>query len=316
MENIDKKKNIVISFLLLIIICLLLLIIKITILNKSDLNKPQLDETTTTTIISNKNSIFNLDYSNGTYDHTIKYDNISNYKNMSILPIGDKLKIFDTKSINESIEDEYLSLYLTIKAGLITDNSNNSTLCDLRDTDYISYMYFDDGVLFYGYIVKDNVVDLYECKVVAKKDVNRKLLYTFNLNEYDKDLYGLDNRVLLKSKSNNYYSIYDNMIIPESNNMINKYVNISITQKGNVYFDLFKLIGNFDLKSIYYITSNCSLPSIMLIMSSDNKLILSKYGEDYKVYDEIKDIYYIDEYKNELFLEFFNGKVEKLFFDC
>ena len=54
----------------------------------------------------------------------------------------------------------------------------------------------------------------------------------------------------------------------------------------------------------------------MLIMSSDNKLILSKYGEDYKVYVEIKDIYYIDEYKNELFLEFLNGKVEKLFFDC
>lgn len=316
MENIDKKKNIVISFFLLIIICLILFIIKITIFNKSNLNKTQLDETTTSTIISNKNSIFNLDYSNGIYGDSIRYKDISNYKSMSILPIGEKLKIFDTKSINESIENDYLALYLTIKAGLITDNSNNSTLCDLRDTNYISYKYFDDGMLFYGHIVKDNVVDLYECRVIAKKDVNRKLLYTFNLNEYDKDLYGLDNRVLLKSKNNNYYSIYDNMMIPDSNNIIDIDEKIMITQKGNVYFDLSRLIGNFDLKSIYYIESNCSLPYTMLITSVDNRLILSKYGADYKVYDQIKDIYFVGDYNNELYFEFLNGKTEKLIFDC
>ena len=316
MESNDKKKNIIIAFLLLIIISLILLISKITIFNKLDLNKTQSDQTTTTTIISNKNSIFNLDYSNGIYGDSIRYKDISNYKSMSILPIGEKLKIFDTKSINEVIENDYLVLYLTIKAGLITDNSNNSTLCDLRDTDYISYKYFDDGVLFYGYIVNDNVVDLYECKVVAKKDVNRKLLYTFNLNEYDKDLYGLDNRVLLKSKNNNYYSIYDNMMIPDSNNIIDIYEKIMITQKGNVYFDLSKLIGDFDLKSIYYIESNCSLPFTMLITSVDNRLILSKYGADYKVYDQLKDIYFVGDYNNELYLEFLNGKTEKLIFDC
>lgn len=316
MSNSDKKKNIVIMSLLLIIICLILLILKIIIFDTPKLNQPQVDETTTTTIIGNKNSIFSLDYVNGKYADFIRYEDISNYKSMNILPIGEKLKIFDTKLINESIENDYLALYLTIKDGLITDNSNNTTLCDLRDTNYISYKYFDDGMLFYGYMVKDDVVNLYECKVIAKEKANKELLYTFNLNEYDKDLYELNNKILLKNKSDNYYSIYDNIIIPESNNIINKYEKIVITQRGNIYFDLIKLIGNFNLKSIYYISSNCSLPSIMLIITSDNKLILSKYGADYKVYEQIKDIYYLDEYKNEVYLEFLNGKTEKLFFDC
>ena len=318
----------------LIIICILCLIILILLLfYKKDYHKNKVEQTTTTdeqvssttTTVQNNNLHKNSLLKNDIYENEenidafkiYEYDDISNYKNFSTIKINelDSLDKNSSKSFSdlELIQDNELKL----SNGKVY--YKNKTVCDFTNSKYITYRRRDVvntgyTISFYGYFVNNNTTDIYECNV-SDFDFTYKLIYSYDSDKYYDFLYEFQDHIYIKDKNDNAYDIYDKSKVLNLENIFKKYNDINFYKNGDLYYKTSELIGNYDFRKIIHINSGCDAPSSILIISSDNRLVSSMHGTNYKKFDKkFNDIYVNDISNRVVTVEFEDGTTENLDF--
>lgn len=322
-EN-SKKELKKVKIISLIIICILCLIILILLLfYKKDYHKNKEEQTTTTEQSNNlhKNSLLKNDIyeSEENIDGAkiYEYDDISNYKNFSTIKF-DKLELFDknySKSFSnlEFIQDNELKL----SNGKVY--YKDKTVCDFTNSKYITFRQRDVvetsyTISFYGYYINNDKTDIYECNI-SEIESSNKLIYTYETNEFYDFLYVYQDDIYIKNKKDNIYNIYDHAKVANNGDIFKIYEDIMFYTKGDLYYKTSELIGNYDFRKIIYINSGCDAPSSILIISSDNRLVSSMHGDDYKKFDKkFNDIYVNDISNRVVTVEFVDGTTENLDF--
>ena len=322
-EN-SKKEIKKVKIISLIIICILCLIILILLLfYKKDYLKNKEEQTTTTEQSNNlhKNSLLKNDIyeSEENIDGAkiYEYDDISNYKNFSTIKF-DKLELFDknySKSFSnlEFIQDNELKL----SNGKVY--YKDKTVCDFTNSKYITFRQRDVvetsyTISFYGYYINNDKTDIYECNF---NDINssNKLIYSYETDKYNDFLYVYQDDIYIKNKKDNIYNIYDHAKVADNGDIFKIYEDLMFYTNGDLYYKTSELIGNYDFRKIIYINSGCDAPSSILIISSDNRLVSSMFGDDYKKFDKkFKDIYVNDISNRVVTVEFEDGTTENLDF--
>lgn len=318
----------------LIIICILCLIILILLLfYKKDYHKNKVEQTTTTdeqvssttTTVQNnnlhKNSLLKNDiYESGENIDAVKiyeYDDISNYKNFSTIKIN-KLDSLD-KNSSKSFSDLELIQDNELKLSNGKVYYKNKTVCDFTNSKYITYRRRDVvntgyTISFYGYFVNNNTTDIYECNV-SDFDFIYKLIYSYDSDKYYDFLYEFQDHIYIKDKNDDAYDIYDKSKVLNLENIFKKYNDINFYKNGDLYYKTSELIGNYDFRKIIHINSGCDAPSSILIISSDNRLVSSMHGTNYKKFDKkFNDIYVNDISNRVVTVEFEDGTTENLDF--
>ena len=318
----------------LIIICILCLIILILLLfYKKDYHKNKVEQTTTTdeqvssttTTVQNNNLHKNSLLKNDIYENEenidafkiYEYDDISNYKNFSTIKIN-KLDSLD-KNSSKSFSDLELIQDNELKLSNGKVYYKNKTVCDFTNSKYITYRRRDVvntgyTISFYGYFVNNNTTDIYECNV-SDFDFTYKLIYSYDSDKYYDFLYEFQDHIYIKDKNDNAYDIYDKSKVLNLENIFKKYNDINFYKNGDLYYKTSELIGNYDFRKIIYINSGCDAPSSILIISSDNRLVSSMFGDDYKKFDKkFNDIYVNDISNRVVTVEFVDGTTENLDF--
>lgn len=322
-EN-SKKEIKKVKIISLIIICILCLIILILLLfYKKDYHKNKEEQTTTTEQSNNlhKNSLLKNDIyeSEENIDGAkiYEYDDISNYKNFSPIKF-DKLELFDknySKSFSnlEFIQDNELKL----SNGKVY--YKDKTVCDFTNSKYITFRRRDVvetsyTISFYGYYINNDKTDIYECNI-SEIESSNKLIYTYETNEFYDFLYVYQDDIYIKNKKDNIYNIYDHAKVADNGDIFKIYEDIMFYTNGDLYYKTSELIGNYDFRKIIYINSGCDAPSSILIISSDNRLVSSMFGDDYKKFDKkFNDIYVNDISNRVVTVEFVDGTTENLDF--
>ena len=318
----------------LIIICILCLIILILLLfYKKDYHKNKVEQTTTTdeqvssttTTVQNNNLHKNSLLKNDIYENEenidafkiYEYDDISNYKNFSTIKIN-KLDSLD-KNSSKSFSDLELIQDNELKLSNGKVYYKNKTVCDFTNSKYITYRRRDVvntgyTISFYGYFVNNNTTDIYECNV-SDFDFTYKLIYSYDSDKYYDFLYEFQDHIYIKDKNDNAYDIYDKSKVLNLENIFKKYNDINFYKNGDLYYKTSELIGNYDFRKIIHINSGCDAPSSILIISSDNRLVSSMYGTNYKKFDKkFNDIYVNDISNRVVTVEFEDGTTENLDF--
>lgn len=322
-EN-SKKEIKKVKIISLIIICILCLIILILLLfYKKDYHKNKAEQTTTTEQSNNlhKNSLLKNDIyeSEENIDGAkiYEYDDISNYKKFSTIKF-DKLELFDknySKSFSnlEFIQDNELKL----SNGKVY--YKDKTVCDFTNSKYITFRQRDVvetsyTISFYGYYINNDKTDIYECNI-SEIESSNKLIYTYETNEFYDFLYVYQDDIYIKNKKDNIYNIYDHAKVADNGDIFKIYEDIMFYTNGDLYYKTSELIGNYDFRKIIYINSGCDAPSSILIISSDNRLVSSMFGDDYKKFDKkFNDIYVNDILNRVVTVEFVDGTTENLDF--
>ena len=334
-EN-SKKEIKKVKIISLIIICILCLIILILLLfYKKDYHKNKEEQTTTTTseqetstttAMQNNNLHKNSLLKNDTYESEenidgvkmYTYDDISNYKNFSTIKLNNKLKLFDknySKSFSnlEFVQDNELKL----SNGKVY--YKDKTVCDFTNSKYITFRQRDVvetsyTISFYGYYINNDKTDIYECNI-SEIESSNKLIYTYETNEFYDYLYVYQDDIYIKNKKDNIYNIYDRAKVADNGDIFKIYEDIMFYTNGDLYYNTSELIGNYDFRKIIYINSGCDAPSSILIISSDNRLVSSMHGSDYKKFDKkFTDIYVNDISNRVVTVEFEDGTTENLDF--
>ena len=334
-EN-SKKEIKKVKIISLIIICILCLIILILLLfYKKDYHKNKEEQTTTTTseqetstttAMQNNNLHKNSLLKNDTYESEenidgvkmYTYDDISNYKNFSTIKLNNKLKLFDknySKSFSnlEFVQDNELKL----SNGKVY--YKDKTVCDFTNSKYITFRQRDVvetsyTISFYGYYINNDKTDIYECNI-SEIESSNKLIYTYETNEFYDYLYVYQDDIYIKNKKDNIYNIYDRAKVADNGDIFKIYEDIMFYTNGDLYYKTSELIGNYDFRKIIYINSGCDAPSSILIISSDNRLVSSMHGSDYKKFDKkFTDIYVNDISNRVVTVEFEDGTTENLDF--
>ena len=318
----------------LIIICILCLIILILLLfYKKDYHKNKVEQTTTTdeqvssttTTVQNNNLHKNSLLKNDIYENEenidafkiYEYDDISNYKNFSTIKIN-KLDSLD-KNSSKSFSDLELIQDNELKLSNGKVYYKNKTVCDFTNSKYITYRRRDVvntgyTISFYGYFVNNNTTDIYECNV-SDFDFTYKLIYSYDSDKYYDFLYEFQDHIYIKDKNDNAYDIYDKSKVLNLENIFKKYNDINFYKNGDLYYKTSELIGNYDFRKIIHINSGCDAPSSILIISSDNRLVSSMHGTNYKKFDKkFNDIYVNDISNRVVTVEFEDGTTENLEF--
>ncbi len=318
----------------LIIICILCLIILILLLfYKKDYHKNKVEQTTTTdeqvssttTTVQNNNLHKNSLLKNDIYENEenidafkiYEYDDISNYKNFSTIKIN-KLDSLD-KNSSKSFSDLELIQDNELKLSNGKVYYKNKTVCDFTNSKYITYRRRDVvntgyTISFYGYFVNNNTTDIYECNV-SDFDFTYKLIYSYDSDKYYDFLYEFQDHIYIKDKNDNAYDIYDKSKVLNLENIFKKYNDINFYKNGDLYYKTSELIGNYDFRKIIHINSGCDAPSSILIISSDNRLVSSMHGTNYKKFDKkFNDIYVNDISNRVVTVEFEDGTTENLDF--
>lgn len=332
-EN-SKKEIKKVKIISLIIICILCLIILILLLfYKKDYHKNKEEQTTktgeqvssTTPAMQNNNLHKNSLLKNDIYESEenidgakiYEYDDISNYKNFSTIKF-DKLELFDknySKSFSnlEFIQDNELKL----SNGKVY--YKDKTVCDFTNSKYITFRQRDVvetsyTISFYGYYINNDKTDIYECNFNEIESSN-KLIYTYKTNEFYDYLYVYQDDIYIKNKKDIIYNIYDHAKVADNGDIFKIYEDIMFYTNGDLYYKTSELIGNYDFRKIIYISSGCDAPSSILIISSDNRLVSSMFGDDYKKFDKkFNDIYVNDISNRVVTVEFVDGTTENLDF--
>ena len=333
-EN-SKKEIKKVKIISLIIICILCLIILILLLfYKKDYHKNKEEQTTTTTseqetsttkIIQSNNMHKNSLLKNDTYEsdenkysEIYSFENIQNYKTTSSVNFNSKLELYDKKySVSFNNLDHIDDNILKISDGNVY--YQNKVICKFEDAKYISYRKRDEvdtGIIisFYGYFINSDKTNIYECNF---NDINssNKLIYSYETDKYNDFLYVYQDDIYIKDKNDNAYNIYDSGKVSNTENIFKKYNDITFYTNGNLYYNTSELIGNYDFRKIIYINSGCDAPSSILIISSDNRLVSSMHGSDYKKFDKkFTDIYVNDISNRVVTVEFEDGTTENLDF--
>lgn len=318
----------------LIIICILCLIILILLLfYKKDYHKNKVEQTTTTdeqvssttTTVQNNNLHKNSLLKNDIYENEenidafkiYEYDDISNYKNFSTIKIN-KLDSLD-KNSSKSFSDLELIQDNELKLSNGKVYYKNKTVCDFTNSKYITYRRRDVvntgyTISFYGYFVNNNTTDIYECNV-SDFDFTYKLIYSYDSDKYYDFLYEFQDHIYIKDKNDNAYDIYDKSKVLNLENIFKKYNDINFYKNSDLYYKTSELIGNYDFRKIIHINSGCDAPSSILIISSDNRLVSSMHGTNYKKFDKkFNDIYVNDISNRVVTVEFEDGTTENLDF--
>lgn len=318
----------------LIIICILCLIILILLLfYKKDYHKNKVEQTTTTdeqvssttTTVQNNNLHKNSLLKNDIYENEenidafkiYEYDDVSNYKNFSTIKIN-KLDSLD-KNSSKSFSDLELIQDNELKLSNGKVYYKNKTVCDFTNSKYITYRRRDVvntgyTISFYGYFVNNNTTDIYECNV-SDFDFTYKLIYSYDSDKYYDFLYEFQDHIYIKDKNDNAYDIYDKSKVLNLENIFKKYNDINFYKNSDLYYKTSELIGNYDFRKIIHINSGCDAPSSILIISSDNRLVSSMHGTNYKKFDKkFNDIYVNDISNRVVTVEFEDGTTENLDF--
>lgn len=333
-EN-PKKEIKKVKIISLIIICILCLIILILLLfYKKDYHKTKAEQTTTTgeqvssttTAMQNNNLHKNSLLKNDTYESEenidgvkmYTYDDISNYKNFSTIKLNNKLKLFD-KNYSKSFSNLEFIQDNELKLSNEKVYYKDKTVCDFTNSKYITFRQRDVvetsyTISFYGYFINSDKTNIYECNF---NDINssNKLIYSYETDKYNDFLYVYQDDIYIKDKNDNAYNIYDSGKVSNTENIFKKYNDITFYTNGNLYYNTSELIGNYDFRKIIYINSGCDAPSSILIISSDNRLVSSMHGSDYKKFDKkFTDIYVNDISNRVVTVEFEDGTTENLDF--
>ncbi len=333
-EN-SKKEIKKVKIISLIIICILCLIILILLLfYKKDYHKNKEEQTTTTgeqvssttTAMQNNNLHKNSLLKNDTYESEenidgvkmYTYDDIENYKTMSLVKFDNKLELVDRN---------YSKVFSNLQgiADLNVELSNGKVyfkgkiVCNFETAKYISYRIRDQVstgwiMSFYGYYINNDKTDIYECNI-SEIESSNKLIYTYETNEFYDFLYVYQDDIYIKNKKDNIYNIYDHAKVADNGDIFKIYEDIMFYTNGDLYYKTSELIGNYDFRKIIYINSGCDAPSSILIISSDNRLVSSMFGDDYKKFDKkFNDIYVNDISNRVVTVEFVDGTTENLDF--
>lgn len=324
-EN-SKKEIKKVKIISLIIICTLCLIILILLLfYKKDYHKNKEEQTTTTEQSNNlhKNSLLKNDIyeseENIDAEKMYMYDDIENYKTMSLVKFDNKLELVDRN---------YSKVFSNLQgiADLNAELSNGKVyfkgkiVCNFETAKYISYSIRDQVstgwiMSFYEYYNNNDKTDIYECNFNEIESSN-KLIYTYKTNEFYDYLYVYQDDIYIKNKKDNIYNIYDHAKVADNGDIFKIYEDIMFYTNGNLYYNTSELIGNYDFRKIIYINSGCSAPSSMIIVSSDNRAVYSHLGMNYKKIDKkFKDIYVNDISNRLVTVEFDDGTFETLDFN-
>ena len=300
---------------------------------KKDYHKNKVEQTTTTdeqvssttTTVQNNNLHKNSLLKNDIYENEenidafkiYEYDDISNYKNFSTIKIN-KLDSLD-KNSSKSFSDLELIQDNELKLSNGKVYYKNKTVCDFTNSKYITYRRRDVvntgyTISFYGYFVNNNTTDIYECNV-SDFDFTYKLIYSYDSDKYYDFLYEFQDHIYIKDKNDNAYDIYDKSKVLNLENIFKKYNDINFYKNGDLYYKTSELIGNYDFRKIIHINSGCDAPSSILIISSDNRLVSSMHGTNYKKFDKkFNDIYVNDISNRVVTVEFEDGTTENLDF--
>lgn len=332
-EN-SKKEIKKVKIISLIIICILCLIILILLLfYKKDYHKNKEEQTTTTgeqvssttPAIQNNNLHKNSLLKNDTYEsdenkysEIYSFENIQNYKTTSSVNFNSKLELYDKKySVSFNNLDHIDDNTLKISDGNVY--YQNKVICKFEDAKYISYRKRDEvdtGIIisFYGYYINNDKTDIYECNI-SEIESSNKLIFTYETNEFYDFLYVYQDDIYIKNKKDNIYNIYDHAKVADNGDIFKIYEDIMFYTNGDLYYNTSELIGNYDFRKIIYINSGCDAPSSMIIVSSDNRLVSSMHGSDYKKFDKkFTDIYVNDISNRVVTVEFEDGTTENLDF--
>lgn len=332
MKKDNKGKNIrIISVLIICVLCLIILVL--LLFYKNNFLKHEKNSTTTTnekmTLTTEK--IDRNNYHDGSllmndiYESSdnkryeiYTYENIDSYKTISNIKINNVLKLLD-RNYSEifsnlgHIKDGDLKLvngkvYLKDK---IVCNFENAKYVSFRKRDIV-----DTGFVmsFYGYFVSGDETNIYECNV-GDDYSSSKLIYTYVTNKYYDFLYEYQDDVYIKDRNDNTYNIYDNTGVSNDNDIFKIYENLTFYTNGNLYYKTNELIGRYNFKRIIYISSGCDMPNSALVVSLDNNVVSSMFGNDYRKFTKkFSDIYVKDVTKREVTLEFEDGTIEEINF--